>query len=159
LRILYRKAPKSKRKFAKNWATRQDTDIILLKIGTNGYAQSDRTALQTLVNTITFTHPQGVLADDLAASYHWSKDMQTFHDDLTINAAGKLKDSFTSWFRNPPISVNVRNPSRILLSRGNPVTSGSPHRVEGKKKVNRYLGCGIVTRVCLSKAMTAPETR
>jgi hypothetical protein len=88
LRILYRKAPKSKRKFAKNWATRQDTDIILLKIGTNGYAQSDRTALQTLVNTITFTHPQGVLADDLAASYHWSKDMQTFHDDLTTDAAG-----------------------------------------------------------------------
>ncbi len=79
LRILYRKAPKSKRKFAKNWATRQDTDIILLKIGTNGYAQSDLTALQTLVNTITFTHPQGVLADDLTASYQWSKYMQTFH--------------------------------------------------------------------------------
>lgn len=36
----------------------------------------------------TFTHPQGVLAGDLAASYQWSKDMQTFHDDLTTDAAG-----------------------------------------------------------------------
>jgi len=35
----------------------QDPDIILLKIGTNGYAASDRTALQTLVNTITTAKP------------------------------------------------------------------------------------------------------
>jgi hypothetical protein len=35
----------------------EDPDIILLKIGTNGYATSDRTALQTLVNTITTTKP------------------------------------------------------------------------------------------------------
>lgn len=38
--------------------------------------------------SFTFTHPQGVLAGDLAASYQWSKDMQTFHNDLTTDAAG-----------------------------------------------------------------------
>lgn len=38
--------------------------------------------------TFTFTHPQGVLADDLAASYQWSKDMQTFHGNLASDSAG-----------------------------------------------------------------------
>ncbi len=52
----------------------------------------------------TYTLPQVVLADDLAASYQWSKDMAGEDN-------GKLKDSFTSWFRNPPISVTVSNPA------------------------------------------------
>lgn len=38
--------------------------------------------------TFTFTHPQGALAGDLAAAYQWSKDLQTYHGDLTNNAAG-----------------------------------------------------------------------
>lgn len=38
--------------------------------------------------TFTFTHPQGALADDLAASYQWSKDMQTFHGNLASDSAG-----------------------------------------------------------------------
>jgi hypothetical protein len=38
--------------------------------------------------TFTFTHPQGVLADDLVAAYQWSKDMQTFHGNLASDAAG-----------------------------------------------------------------------
>lgn len=40
-----------------SWLASQDPDIILLKIGTNGYQPSDRTDLQTLVNTITTTKP------------------------------------------------------------------------------------------------------
>lgn len=38
--------------------------------------------------TFTFTHPQGVLADDLAAVYQWSKDLQSFHGDLASDGAG-----------------------------------------------------------------------
>lgn len=40
-----------------SWLASQDPDIILLKIGTNGYQPSDRTDLQALVNTITTTKP------------------------------------------------------------------------------------------------------
>jgi hypothetical protein len=40
-----------------SWLASQNPDIILLKIGTNGYEASDRTALQTLVNTITTSKP------------------------------------------------------------------------------------------------------
>lgn len=40
-----------------SWLSSQDPDIILLKIGTNGYQPSDRTDLQALVNTITTTKP------------------------------------------------------------------------------------------------------
>ena len=40
-----------------SWLASQDPDIILLKIGTNGYEPADRTDLQTLVNTITTTKP------------------------------------------------------------------------------------------------------
>lgn len=38
--------------------------------------------------TFTFTHPQGVLADDLAFANQWSKDLQSFHGDLASDAAG-----------------------------------------------------------------------
>jgi hypothetical protein len=38
--------------------------------------------------TFTFTHPQGVLADDLASAYEWSKDLQTYHHHLATDAAG-----------------------------------------------------------------------
>lgn len=38
--------------------------------------------------TFTFTHPQGVLANDLAATYQWSKDLQTFHHHLETDSAG-----------------------------------------------------------------------
>jgi hypothetical protein len=38
--------------------------------------------------TFTFTHPQGVLAEDLAAAYQWSKDLQTFRGDLESDGAG-----------------------------------------------------------------------
>ncbi len=38
--------------------------------------------------TFTFTHPQGVLADNLAATYQWSKDFQTYQGDLEPDAAG-----------------------------------------------------------------------
>lgn len=38
--------------------------------------------------TCTFTHPQGVLAGDLGASYQWSKDMKTFHGDLATDSEG-----------------------------------------------------------------------
>jgi hypothetical protein len=40
-----------------SWLAIHDPDIILLKIGTNGYTASDQTALQTLVTTITTTEP------------------------------------------------------------------------------------------------------
>ncbi len=40
-----------------SWLSTHDPDIILLKIGTNGYAASDRSDLQKLVNTITTTKP------------------------------------------------------------------------------------------------------
>jgi hypothetical protein len=38
--------------------------------------------------TFTFIHPEGVLADDLAAAYQWSKDLQTFHPNLASDAGG-----------------------------------------------------------------------
>ena len=59
--------------------------------GTPPNAPSPGIAVGTLnpvQDTFTFTHPQGALADDLAATYQWSKDLQTFYGDLATDAAG-----------------------------------------------------------------------
>jgi lysophospholipase L1-like esterase len=42
--------------------------------------------VDSVQGTFTFSHPQGVLADDLAATYQWSKDLQTFHGNLATDA-------------------------------------------------------------------------
>jgi hypothetical protein len=38
-------------------------------------------AISALANSFTFAHPQGALAGDLTATYRWSSDLATFHDD------------------------------------------------------------------------------
>ena len=43
-------------------------------------------------DTFVFTHPQGVLADDLAAAYRWSKDLQNFNADGATGANGTRVD-------------------------------------------------------------------
>ena len=52
-------------------------------------------AVDTGANTFTFTHPLNATpADDLTATYRWSTDLQTFHDDGDPNGAGTTTVTF-----------------------------------------------------------------
>ncbi len=51
--------------------------------------------VDTGANTFTFTHPLNATpADDLTATYRWSTDLQTFHDDGDPNGAGTTTVDF-----------------------------------------------------------------
>jgi hypothetical protein len=49
---------------------------------------------------------------------------------------------FSSWFRNPPISLPLCNPTKTLLLRGNSVTGGTP-ALSGTGSINGSSGIEI----------------
>ena len=52
-------------------------------------------AMDTGANTFTFTHPLNATpATDITATYRWSTDLQTFHDDGVPNGAGTTTVDF-----------------------------------------------------------------
>jgi hypothetical protein len=68
--------------------------------------------------TFTFTHPQGSLASDLTATYRWSTDLATFHDD------GASSGGTTVSFSTVPDPVVPGTPTTVTATvTGTPVQS------------------------------------
>ena len=66
--------------------------------------------------TFTFTHPQGTLASDLTATYRWSTDLVTFHDD------GASSGGTTVTFSTVPAPVVPGIPTTVTATvTGTPV--------------------------------------
>lgn len=65
--------------------------------------------------TFTFTHPQGSLASDLTASYRWSTDLVTFHDD------GASSGGTTVNFATSPNTPSAGNTTVTATVSGTPV--------------------------------------
>ncbi len=73
-------------------------------------------AVDTGAGTFTFTHPQGTLAGDLTATYRWSTDLVTFHDD------GASSGGTTVSFSTVPNPVVAGTPTAVTATvTGTPV--------------------------------------